>query len=103
VLLCPVQQSLIGSDALSKQEWEWGGIDEEFMSKPIRSASGVQSFDSRLLVCVCVTHSCDSSHSEPYCQGPRQRLPINKGIVREHAEWKVVDCHRYHRSGKRSL
>ncbi|KAK3818932.1 MAG: hypothetical protein J3Q66DRAFT_179887 [Benniella sp.] len=35
VLLCPVQQSLIGSDALSKQEWEWGGIDEEFIMSHI--------------------------------------------------------------------
>ncbi|KAG0370765.1 hypothetical protein BC939DRAFT_462796 [Gamsiella multidivaricata] len=31
VILCPVQQSLMGIDAISKLEWEWGGIDEEFI------------------------------------------------------------------------
>ncbi|KAG0013153.1 hypothetical protein BGZ80_011258 [Entomortierella chlamydospora] len=32
VILCPVQQSLMGIDGRSKLEWEWGGIDEEFIS-----------------------------------------------------------------------
>jgi hypothetical protein len=33
VILCPVQQSLIGFNSVSKLEWEWGGIDEEFICK----------------------------------------------------------------------
>ncbi|KAG0333793.1 hypothetical protein BG004_000692 [Podila humilis] len=35
VILCPSQQSLMGVTSLSKLEWEWGGIDEEFMSSHI--------------------------------------------------------------------
>lgn len=33
VILCPVQQSLMGFNSVSKLEWEWGGIDEEFICK----------------------------------------------------------------------
>ncbi|KAG0016270.1 hypothetical protein BGZ82_001139 [Podila clonocystis] len=32
VILCPVQQALMGFNSVSKLEWEWGGIDEEFIS-----------------------------------------------------------------------
>ncbi|KAF9104558.1 hypothetical protein BGX27_010048 [Mortierella sp. AM989] len=35
VILCPVQQSLMGVDARSKLEWEWGGIDDEFIMSHI--------------------------------------------------------------------
>ncbi|KAF9384717.1 hypothetical protein CPC16_008327 [Podila verticillata] len=35
VILCPVQQSLMGFNSVSKLEWEWGGIDEEFISSHI--------------------------------------------------------------------
>ncbi|KAG0330533.1 hypothetical protein BGZ99_000003 [Dissophora globulifera] len=35
VILCPVQQSLMGTNALTKLEWEWGGIDEEFVMSHI--------------------------------------------------------------------
>ncbi|KAF9354289.1 hypothetical protein BGX26_007893 [Mortierella sp. AD094] len=35
VILCPVQQSLMGVDGRSKLEWEWGGIDEEFIMSHI--------------------------------------------------------------------
>ncbi|KAG0003572.1 hypothetical protein BGZ79_000538 [Entomortierella chlamydospora] len=35
VILCPVQQSLMGIDGRSKLEWEWGGIDEEFIMSHI--------------------------------------------------------------------
>jgi hypothetical protein len=31
VILCPTQQSLIGLNTISGLEWEWGGIDEEFI------------------------------------------------------------------------
>ncbi|KAG0200916.1 hypothetical protein BGX28_006163 [Mortierella sp. GBA30] len=31
VILCPDQPSLMGTNALSRLEWEWGGIDEEFI------------------------------------------------------------------------
>jgi len=33
VILCPIQPALMGRDALSGLEWEWGGIDEEFIRK----------------------------------------------------------------------
>ncbi|KAF9932246.1 hypothetical protein FBU30_008668 [Linnemannia zychae] len=37
VILCPSQHSLIGVNAISGLEWEWGGIDEEFiMSHVVR-------------------------------------------------------------------
>ncbi|KAF9427391.1 hypothetical protein BGZ94_004991 [Podila epigama] len=35
VILCPVQQSLMGFNAVSKLEWEWGGIDEDFISSHV--------------------------------------------------------------------
>ncbi|KAF9279791.1 hypothetical protein BGZ88_012549 [Linnemannia elongata] len=39
VILCPIQQSLIGVNTISGLEWEWGGIDEEFiMSHIVRVA-----------------------------------------------------------------
>ncbi|KAF9155711.1 hypothetical protein BG015_008845 [Linnemannia schmuckeri] len=39
VILCPTQQSLIGLNTISGLEWEWGGIDEEFiMSHIVRIA-----------------------------------------------------------------
>ncbi|KAG0282532.1 hypothetical protein BGZ96_000376 [Linnemannia gamsii] len=39
VILCPTQQSLIGFNTISGLEWEWGGIDEEFiMSHIVRVA-----------------------------------------------------------------
>ncbi|KAF8976244.1 hypothetical protein BGZ46_008424 [Entomortierella lignicola] len=47
VILCPVQQSLMGVDARSKLEWEWGGIDEEFI---ITTAKGFKLLKQARLV-----------------------------------------------------
>ncbi|KAG0246815.1 hypothetical protein BGX31_008058 [Mortierella sp. GBA43] len=47
VILCPVQQSLIGCNELSKLEWEWGGIDEEFI---ITTAKGFKLLKQARLI-----------------------------------------------------
>ncbi|KAF9173299.1 hypothetical protein BGX21_008109 [Mortierella sp. AD011] len=47
VILCPVQQSLMGVDGRSKLEWEWGGIDEEFI---ITTAKGFKLLKQARLV-----------------------------------------------------
>ncbi|GJJ70340.1 uncharacterized protein EMPS_02689 [Entomortierella parvispora] len=40
VVLCPVQPALMGKDALKGLEWEWGGIDEEFILSHIVRVPG---------------------------------------------------------------
>ncbi|KAG0244655.1 hypothetical protein BGW41_006894 [Actinomortierella wolfii] len=35
VILCPVDQSLMGKNELLGTEWEWGGIDEDFVTSHI--------------------------------------------------------------------
>ncbi|KAG0089856.1 hypothetical protein BGZ93_009639 [Podila epicladia] len=47
VILCPVQQSLMGFNSVSKLEWEWGGIDEEFI---LTTAKGFKQLKQARLV-----------------------------------------------------
>ncbi|KAF9326243.1 hypothetical protein BG006_010309 [Podila minutissima] len=47
VILCPVQHSLMGFNSVSKLEWEWGGIDEEFI---LTTAKGFRHLKQARLV-----------------------------------------------------
>ncbi|KAF9120348.1 hypothetical protein BGW39_011484 [Mortierella sp. 14UC] len=60
VILCPTQQSLIGLNTISGLEWEWGGIDEEFIlshivrvperDHPVAKGLTVTSLNGRSLI-----------------------------------------------------
>ncbi|KAF9080264.1 hypothetical protein BGX23_002385, partial [Mortierella sp. AD031] len=60
VILCPTQQSLMGLNTISGLEWEWGGIDEEFIMShvvhveerdhPVAKGLSVSTLNGRTLI-----------------------------------------------------
>ncbi|CAO3570749.1 unnamed protein product [Mortierella alpina] len=60
VILCPDQSSLSGIDAVSSLEWEWGGINEEFIlshivrvpdrSRPVAKGLSLTTLNGRSLI-----------------------------------------------------
>ncbi|KAF9981895.1 hypothetical protein BGZ65_003458 [Modicella reniformis] len=111
VILCPVQQSLMGTDALSKREWEWDGIDEEFI---ITTAKGFKLLKQARLVSEQLFYDNDGRGwivqfidrplvGMPQEESDRNIVPAESLVVNRHESSRLSSIFRMGRRSKRHI
>ncbi|KAF9574930.1 hypothetical protein EC968_004931 [Mortierella alpina] len=69
VILCPDQPSLSGINAVSGLEWEWGGIDEEFISFAAMYTSTAEG-----------SGAAEAAYMSHIVRVPERSRPVAKGL-----------------------